>query len=342
MVVSAQELKKQRVSLRMHWGNVRLATFVLTCSFLITGCGSEAQTTPSDSKNENETSEIELPTSDKPIPMTPNELRKKLKANQYAQFQQKDGEFTGAILANSGVRDISALKGLPLEVLEASKLKIDDISALEGMPLKGLYLTETNVSDLSSLKGMQLEELYLDRTPVADITPLSEVQVKQLNMVGSQVADISPLAEMKLEILWVGSTPVTDISPLKGNSMVSLDIENTKVNDLSPLVENTGLQRLNIVGTEVTDLTPLAKLQLTRLLFDPAKIEKGLDVIRAMSSLTELGTSFDGRMPPAQFWEQYDAEQAAKSTSTKNSEKENDDEKESSEGKDAKEKTVEE
>jgi len=47
-----------------------------------------------------------------------------------------------------------------------------------------------------------------------------------------------------------------------------------------------------------------------RLIFTPAKIKTGLDVVRKMTSLQELGTRFDDaaddKMPPASFWELYD------------------------------------
>ena len=49
--------------------------------------------------------------------------------------------------------------------------------------------------------------------------------------------------------------------------------------------------------------------QLTRLLFTPAKIAKGLDVVRAMNSLTELDVTFRDpqRLAPAEFWQRYEA-----------------------------------
>jgi internalin A len=62
------------------------------------------------------------------------------------------------------------------------------------------------------------------------------------------------------------------------------------------------LERLHIGNTPVRDLTPLAGLKLTRLIFDPARITNGLDGIRQMASLKELGTTLETRMPPDQFW----------------------------------------
>ena len=59
----------------------------------------------------------------------------------------------------------------------------------------------------------------------------------------------------------------------------------------------------------MSDLTPLKGLLLTRLVFDPARIEQGLDIVRTMPSLRELGvemrTDTNTLMAPAVFWQQY-------------------------------------
>ena len=71
----------------------------------------------------------------------------------------------------------------------------------------------------------------------------------------------------------------------------------------------TSLQRLNIAGTAVTDLTPLAGLPLTRLILTPSRITTGLEVVRRMQTLTELDVTFrePSRLSPADFWRRYDA-----------------------------------
>ena len=66
------------------------------------------------------------------------------------------------------------------------------------------------------------------------------------------------------------------------------------------------LQRLHIGETPVSDLTPLKGLMLTRLIFTPSKITKGLDVARNMKTLTEIGATLETKMAPAQFWALYD------------------------------------
>jgi Leucine-rich repeat (LRR) protein len=115
---------------------------------------------------------------------------------------------------------------------------------------------------------------------------------------------------MQLGTLWLRETKVSSLAPLAKLQLTSLDIQGTPVRDLSPLKEMDSLQRLNLAKSEVTDLTPLKELHLTRLIFSPDRIKVGIDVIRGMSSLQQIDTSFEGTAPvlsASEFWERYDA-----------------------------------
>ena len=57
----------------------------------------------------------------------------------------------------------------------------------------------------------------------------------------------------------------------------------------------------------VSDLAPLEGLPLMRLIFNPANVKQGLEMIRNKGSLQELGTNFDSRMQPGEFWAKFDA-----------------------------------
>ncbi|NQZ69788.1 MAG: hypothetical protein HRT89_17150 [Lentisphaeria bacterium] len=83
-------------------------------------------------------------------------------------------------LSDLKIVDISALEGLPIELLQLNKTPLVDISALRGMPLKSLYLEESKVEDISPLKGMSLEMLTIPKT-VKDIEFLRSV--KSLNTI---------------------------------------------------------------------------------------------------------------------------------------------------------------
>ena len=86
--------------------------------------------------------------------------------------------------------------------------------------------------------------------------------------------------------------------------LVSLTLHKTRVEDLSPLA-NSRLERLHIGETPVSDLTPLKGLSLQRLIFTSGRITKGIEIVRNMKSIQEIGPSFENRMNPEQFWTLY-------------------------------------
>ncbi len=228
------------------------------------------------------------------------------------QFAIEGGQVYALSLADCNISDITPLRGLPLMEVDLSGNPLENLGPLRGMTeLRKLYLERTNVEDLTPLIGMSsLETLYLNKTNVEDISPLKGLPIKNLYAVDCRVSDLKPLVGMPLEGLWLTGSPVQDISPLAGSQLVTLTLQNTQVSDLSPLAQ-TSLQRLHIGETPVTDLTPLVQLPLTRLVFSPSRIEKGLEHVRRMPTLRELGVAFDDErqelMPPAQFWQAYDA-----------------------------------
>jgi hypothetical protein len=77
------------------------------------------------------------------------------------------------------------------------------------------------------------------------------------------------------------------------------------VADLSPL-KGMPLEELCCDRTLITDLSPLAGMKLKRLSFTPNPELKGLQAIRQMSSLAEIGTAYNKRIPSNIFWKQYD------------------------------------
>lgn len=236
-----------------------------------------------------------------------SDLRRQLGANRNAQFVRTGGEIAEVELFDSGVSDLAPLRGLTLRRLGISGLPVRDLAPLAGMPLEVLTAEGTEISDLTPLRGAPLRELYLRDTEVADLSPVAGAPIEQLNVVGTPVADLAAVRDMPLGTLWVASTPIDDLSPLAGKSLASLDVENTPVADLAVLSEMESLRRLNLAGSAVTDLTPLAGLELERLIFTPAKITKGIEAARTMPSLQTLGTTFDDVMPSQAFWNRYDA-----------------------------------
>lgn len=123
---------------------------------------------------------------------------------------------------------------------------------------------------------------------------------------GTQVSDLSPLKGMSLKNLGLRDTPVENLKPLQGMPLNALNLLRTKVKDLSPL-KGAPLTWLTIIDSGVTDLTPLEGMPLEKILFHPERITKGMDVIRNLKSLREIGWGKGDLWKPDEFWRKYEA-----------------------------------
>lgn len=214
-------------------------------------------------------------------------------------------------LAETEIHDLSPLKGMPLQHIDATRSKVEDISVLAGMSqLSHLYLEGALVKDISPLKNVPLKVLWLNGCPIEDLSPLEGKHLEELNLCDAPLNDLSTVKTMKLGTLWMRNTNVQDLTPITEHGLVSLDIQGSSVSDLTPLSQMTSLKRLNIADTEVTDLSPLAGLELDRLILSPEKIQTGIDAVRNMPTLRAIDTTFEGASPqpmsPNEFWTRYD------------------------------------
>jgi Leucine-rich repeat (LRR) protein len=239
----------------------------------------------------------------------PNVIHARLRATNPAYrggalVAVKDVGLVGQI-NDRGVIDVSGLAGMPFAALDLRQTAISNLTPLAGMPLVMLGLEGTQVTDLSPLRGMKLQKLYLNDTSVASLDALKGMPLEELMLVNTGATDLSALDGMPLKMLWLNGTPVSDIAPIAGCPLMSLTLEGTQVIDLSSLAGHPTLERLHIGNTEVTDLSALEGVKLTRLIFAPDRITKGLDIVRGMTSLEEIGSTLDGRMPPERFWKRY-------------------------------------
>ena len=178
-----------------------------------------------------------------------------------------------------------ALTGMHLESLTIGLSKVEDLSPLSGMPLKSLFAEQSLVSDLSPLRGMKLEQIFLTGTPNQDLSPLKDMPLHHLHC-GMRVTDLSPIAGMRLIGLAIRSTQIADLAPIAGMALPDY---------------------LFTDGNNVSDLRPLAGANLHKLIFTPKNIHAGIEVVRAMSSLAEIGVDWDKYWPTAEFWRRYDA-----------------------------------
>lgn len=233
---------------------------------------------------------------------------KNLAYKNEAQCVVESGKLIALDLSAASLTDFSFLKSMKtLGVLDLRGTSIRNLSVIRGLPLTVLGCEDTGISNLEPLEGMKLEKLYLNNTKVEDLSHLSGMPLKLLNLFGTAVEDLRPIATLaQLELLWLNWTQVTDISPLSKCPLVSLTLHKTPVEDLNPLSKVKTLQRLHIAESGVSDLTPIRDLELVRLVFTPSHIEEGLEIVRNMKSIQEIGVKLDSLLPPTMFWSLYD------------------------------------
>ena len=225
------------------------------------------------------------------------------------RFHEENGAIVAAEFPNCGLRDLSPFKGLKLQVLDLSGNPVREIRHLQGMPLNVLWLENTNVVSLASLRNAKLRELRLNNSPVESLDGLQGQPLEQLYAVGTRIKEVEPLRKSNLRGLWLTDSPVADLSPLAGLPLESLTVHRTLVHDLSFVRKLPVIQRLHVGETLIEDLSPLEGLRITRLVFTPSRIKRGLEVARRLSNLREIGVAFDDQrqelMAPDQFWARY-------------------------------------
>ncbi len=121
-------------------------------------------------------------------------------------------------LRDSGIA-INTLKKLPDQTwhVDLENSGISDLTFLKGAPISILWLGNTSVADLTPLHAMTLKELRLYHTKVTDLSPLWGMPIRYLHLSGTRVADISALRNMPIERLRMHDCPeAIDLSPLAG------------------------------------------------------------------------------------------------------------------------------
>jgi uncharacterized protein (TIGR03067 family) len=188
---------------------------------------------------------------------------------------------------------------------------VTDISPVRALTnLKTLHCGRTApgpFNDLSPLRGLSLTAVSFPGSDIEDLSPLTGMPLTFLEIGGTQVTDLSPLNGKPIQWLSIHDTSVASLEALREMPLGTLNLHDTEVADLSPLA-GMPLFSLNFWNTQVTDVSPLAGMKLTVLGFTPAKVSRGIDTLRKMSSLQKIGVDGSGvTYAPDEFWKKYDA-----------------------------------
>ena len=148
------------------------------------------------------------------------------------------------------VRDVSPLKGMSqLTALELDETGVDDLSPLRGLQLSSLSLEYCKVRDLSPLKDMRLTSLSLKGClQVRDLSPLKGMPLTELVLYSSGVQDLSPLEGMKLNYLNLSQCElVRDLSPLKDVKLLRVTLPPRVDRGMSVLRQMKNLEQIDLM-----------------------------------------------------------------------------------------------
>ena len=256
---------------------------------------------------------VQLDVSDSPVSdLTP--LKKMplksldLSGSKVESFTElKSLPLTSLSLNRLPISDLTPLKGLKLTNLSLASTGVSDLAPLKGMPLETLVLSDSKVFDAKPLQGQQLRSLAIDSTPIADLTALLGVPLTSLDISNTKVTHLAGLAGMPLERLSLNRTQIKDLSPLKSMRLTMLQLDRVPVSDLRPLL-SMPLTWLVLSGTEVRDVSVLKDLPLERLVLPKRTGVKGVETLKDIRSLREIGYDADDRgQAPAAFWKTFEA-----------------------------------
>ena len=226
-------------------------------------------------------------------------------------------------ISGTAVTDLKPVLGPALKHLDITDAAVDDLRQLQGSAIETLLVSPQRIrsglaelprlASLRSVNGMapadflrwaELQRAILAANPdyTWNATAIYEGGKPVEVRLPRGIRSLEPLRGSPLRLLVAVEGQFTDLAPLAGMPLVHLDITSSRVQDLAAIAGTASLRILHLAYTPVTDLRPLAKLQLRQLSLPPARITQGLDVVKRMSSLESAGNSPARLLPIRDFW----------------------------------------
>ena len=220
---------------------------------------------------------------------------------------------TSLNIATTRISDLSPLRGMAITALTVGN-DISDLAPLAGMPLRIFSTDGAKIADISPLRGAPLEEFRALNNRIVDFSPLRGAPLKKVGISANECSDVSFLTDSPaLERLECAKNRIADLTPLRGKPLKFLYAESNRITDLRPLAD-LQLTELNISGNPIADYAPLRELrQLQKLRISFLnQIKVTLEPLRQHPSLQFIAAGDGLFRPVAEFWTDYDAQQAAK------------------------------
>jgi Leucine-rich repeat (LRR) protein len=171
-----------------------------------------------------------------------------------------------------------------------------------------------NLTNLSPARRLSPppSRLRIEGASALDWTNLAALPLESLDLTGCQVSAIpasTPLFS-RLRTLSLKDTAFADLSCLKKIPQLSaLDISGTQITDVAPLASSRMLQSLDAGKLSLENVRTLGFLPLARLTISPMLIsdKAALNVLRASRRLIVLRAPDDpADQPAAEFWKKLD------------------------------------
>ena len=169
---------------------------------------------------------------------------------------------------NAGIRDLSAVKELPLSAFYCCDNEITSLEPLRGMRLTNLKCSRNPIDSLEPLRGMPLSTLLADACRFTSLDPLRDAQaLTVLSCSQNRLGDgLEPLRGLKLTWLACVECGIKDLSPLAGMWLTELYCDNNEIEDLAPL-RGMPLTALTFSANHIESLDALQGMLLNALHF---------------------------------------------------------------------------
>ena len=197
----------------------------------------------------------------------------------------------GSIASDANIAELATLPSLKCLEYGVAGADLRHLASLKDT-LRELELSgqQSNCSDLSPLKEWtKLEKLSIAVSPVTDLSPIAgKTTLWFLNLESVPLKSLDVLATLP-NLRWLSVAHIdADHAPIaKLTQLESLDVSFSKFSDLRLVAGMSRLQQLNLWGTAVTDLSPIANLPLTNLTITDTKVTD-LTPIGSMTKLRNL------------------------------------------------------
>ena len=197
-----------------------------------------------------------------------------------------------AIDGGGQVSDLTPIKGLRIKRLQLNgNARLEKLEPLEGMPLEHLNIEATGVSDLASLAGAPLNTLNCSKTRVKSLAPLANAPLATLWINDTKVANLEGMTGMRLSNLRASRSRLQDLAPLNGMPLQIVECNHTPIQSIEPLRGMKTLSVVSVVGTKVTDLSPLLTLPGLKFLFCEIDWKRDEQVLRQLNRLEMINDS---------------------------------------------------